>query len=76
MLSIYVLTLSLSYPFMLRHCQYAVHLCHDTDSILSIYVMTLSLCYPFMLRHPQYAIHLCYDTGSMLFISEGLLNSK
>ena len=78
MLSIYVTTLSVSYPFMLRHsvcypfmlwhCQYAIHLCYNTVSVLSIYVTTLLVSYPFMLRHCQYAIHLCYDTLSMLSI--------
>jgi len=38
------MTLSVSYPFMLRHCQCIIHLRYDTVSILSIYVTTLSVC--------------------------------
>jgi hypothetical protein len=78
MLSIYLTTLSVCYPFTLRHCQYVIHLRYDTVimlsiyvdtvNILSIYVTTLSVCYPFMLRHCRYVIHLHYDTVSMLSI--------
>ena len=73
------------YPFMLRHCQYAIHLWYEvsmlsiyvtTLSMLPIYVTALSICYPFMLRHCQYANHLCYDTVNMLVVSEGLMDSK
>jgi hypothetical protein len=59
---------SVCYPFMIRHCQYATHLCYDTVSMLSIYITTLSICYPLMLRHCQYVMHLrvnmlsIYDT--------------